>query len=162
MRKAFIAAAATAACMIGMTAPASANEADKQAIRKVLEGVASAEKGDDLAPYYAPGVVLFDGQLPDVYRGKETLLKNFSAQLANMKSIKVEIEEFTAETRGDIGYAYGRQHAVINLKDGTEMRVRFRLTDILQKIDGKWMIIHEHISYPADPATGKTVFESPR
>ena len=31
----------------------------------------------------------------------------------------------------------------------------FRLTDRLKKIKGKWLIVHEHGSFPVDLATGK-------
>jgi ketosteroid isomerase-like protein len=31
----------------------------------------------------------------------------------------------------------------------------FRLTDVLRKVKGKWLIVHEHVSVPVDVATGK-------
>jgi ketosteroid isomerase-like protein len=30
-----------------------------------------------------------------------------------------------------------------------------RLTDVLREINGKWLIVHEHVSVPVDVATGK-------
>ena len=40
-------------------------------------------------------------------------------------------------------------------KDGSKAEMNFRLTDCLKKIKGKWLIIHEHVSFPVDLATGK-------
>jgi ketosteroid isomerase-like protein len=32
---------------------------------------------------------------------------------------------------------------------------KFRVTDVLRKAKGKWLIVHEHVSVPVDLATGK-------
>ena len=36
----------------------------------------------------------------------------------------------------------------------------FRFTDVLRKMNGKWLIVHEHLSFPVDPETGKADFLS--
>jgi hypothetical protein len=40
-------------------------------------------------------------------------------------------------------------------KDGNLIDVKFRVTDVLRKAKGKWLIVHEHVSVPVDLATGK-------
>jgi len=35
-----------------------------------------------------------------------------------------------------------------------------RYTQVLKKVNGKWLIWHEHFSVPYDPATGKAVLEA--
>jgi ketosteroid isomerase-like protein len=40
-------------------------------------------------------------------------------------------------------------------KDGNPIDMTLRLTDVLRKIKGKWLIVHEHVSVPVDVATGK-------
>ncbi len=32
--------------------------------------------------------------------------------------------------------------------------------DVLEKRNGKWLIVHEHISFPVDPESGKADFLS--
>jgi ketosteroid isomerase-like protein len=34
------------------------------------------------------------------------------------------------------------------------VEVVFRFTNVFRKINGKWLAVHEHLSFPADPATG--------
>jgi ketosteroid isomerase-like protein len=40
-------------------------------------------------------------------------------------------------------------------KDGNPIDVNIRVTDVLRKAKGKWLIVHEHVSVPVDLATGK-------
>ena len=40
-------------------------------------------------------------------------------------------------------------------KDGNPIDMTLRLTDVLREINGKWLIVHEHVSVPVDVATGK-------
>ena len=42
----------------------------------------------------------------------------------------------------------------------TTMDVTMRITDVLRKSSGKWLIIHEHVSVPVDLASGKADLSS--
>jgi len=35
-----------------------------------------------------------------------------------------------------------------------------RVTDVYKKIDGKWLVVHEHVSVPVDPTTNKPDMDS--
>jgi ketosteroid isomerase-like protein len=52
------------------------------------------------------------------------------------------------EARGDLGVSYGLVTIDNVLKGGERMKVTIRMTDIWHKIDGKWVVIHEHNSVP--------------
>ncbi len=58
---------------------------------------------------------------------------------------------------GDKRYAYGHniQHMTCTASGGQKLDVTFRVTDAYKKIDGKWLIVHEHVSVPVDLETGK-------
>jgi ketosteroid isomerase-like protein len=45
------------------------------------------------------------------------------------------------------------------LKGGQKSEVWLRVTSGLRRINGRWLIIHDHISAPADFATGKAVLD---
>jgi ketosteroid isomerase-like protein len=45
------------------------------------------------------------------------------------------------------------------LKNGQKSDVWVRATSGLRKINGKWLIVHDHISVPADLDTGKAVLD---
>lgn len=46
------------------------------------------------------------------------------------------------------------------LKSGKKMDYTVRVTDGFKKINGKWLIVHTHISFPVDMQTGKADIES--
>lgn len=41
------------------------------------------------------------------------------------------------------------------VKDGKPFGLTMRVTDGYRKVNGKWLIIHEHISVPVNLETGK-------
>jgi ketosteroid isomerase-like protein len=112
--------------------------------------------------FYRPAdsTVVFDGFEPGIYRGPKAIADNFGAQLAADKSVKIDFRELTVDAEGSLGIAYSVQHAVVRMKDDSISQISFRETDVLHKIKGRWYIVHQHISYPADPKTGKTNFNS--
>jgi ketosteroid isomerase-like protein len=44
---------------------------------------------------------------------------------------------------------------VLTDKEGKQVQLAVRVTDVYRKSQGKWLIIHEHVSVPVDLATGK-------
>ena len=46
------------------------------------------------------------------------------------------------------------------MKDGSELDITYRATDIWRSIDGRWAVIHEHASMPVDPVTGQADLQS--
>ncbi len=44
--------------------------------------------------------------------------------------------------------------------DGKPLDLNIRVTDVLRKTNGRWLIIHEHASFPVDMAIGKADFLS--
>jgi len=161
MRNSAIALGALCAALSSATAFAGTEE-DKAAIIKLEHELADIQSADQAAKFYAPGddTELFDGFAPGIYRGVKAIEKDFAEQLANEKSVKIDFRELTAGADGNLGFAYSVQHAAVEMKDGSKTDVVFRETDILRKIGGRWLIAHQHISYPADAKTGKVVLDS--
>ena len=44
--------------------------------------------------------------------------------------------------------------------DGKPLDLTLRVTDVFKKTNGKWLVIHEHVSWPVDLATGKADMSS--
>jgi hypothetical protein len=53
-----------------------------------------------------------------------------------------------------------RSHLTGKGKDGNPMDATMRITDVLRKSSGKWLIVHEHVSVPVDLASGKADLSS--
>jgi ketosteroid isomerase-like protein len=63
-------------------------------------------------------------------------------------------------TDGNLAFSHSIQRAVVTDKDGKKADITFRLTDVYRNVNGKWLIVHEHVSVPVDLATGKADLSS--
>jgi DNA-binding winged helix-turn-helix (wHTH) protein len=59
------------------------------------------------------------------------------------KPVQPEWERWGFSTEGNLGYAHGTFHTTASAE-----HVPMRVTHILRKINGDWMIVHEHVSFP--------------
>lgn len=60
----------------------------------------------------------------------------------------------------DAAYSMAIMRAGGQLKGGPKMEFTIRSTDVWRKIKGKWIIVHEHNSFPANPVTGQADLQS--
>jgi ketosteroid isomerase-like protein len=60
---------------------------------------------------------------------------------------------------GDVAFIHALERLSGTLKNGQKSEVWVRATSGLQKIDGKWLIVHDHVSVPTDFETGKAVLD---
>jgi ketosteroid isomerase-like protein len=108
-------------------------------------------KSENAAPFYAhdPGLVFYDAA-PLKYNGWEEYQdgaqKNFFDTSVSCKLIPNDDLQVTR--KGDIAWTTLTFHLSAVLKDGNKLEVDARQTSIWEKRDGKWLIVHEHISAP--------------
>ncbi|MDQ7905033.1 SgcJ/EcaC family oxidoreductase [Phytohabitans sp. ZYX-F-186] len=55
---------------------------------------------------------------------------------------------------GDLAVAWGLNHIRVEPADGQAVESWSRGTRVFQRGDGAWLMTHQHLSYPYDPATG--------
>jgi ketosteroid isomerase-like protein len=123
--------------LYGLGSRAEAKPDDVAEIKTVEEGIATAAKARDLDTImknYPRGdtLVVFDVAPPRQYLGYDTFRKDWQHFL-DMFSDPITYE-------------------MVDLN--------IRVTDVLRKTNGRWLIIHEHASFPVDMATGKADFLS--
>jgi ketosteroid isomerase-like protein len=142
-----------------LVAPARAD--DKGDIRRLEDRLVAAFKAknvDGIMASYAPdeGLVVFDAIPPRQYAGPKAWRKDNENFLANYPGpIDADISDLTITADGKLGFARYVLHMAGTNKAGARDEFAFRATDCLQKWKGKWLIVHEHLSFPVDPATGK-------
>jgi ketosteroid isomerase-like protein len=61
---------------------------------------------------------------------------------------------------GDVAYGHSIQRIVATGTKGDPVDLTTRVTDVYRKLNGRWMIVQEHISIPVDLDTGKPDFSS--
>jgi ketosteroid isomerase-like protein len=115
----------------------------------------------NLIQYYAPNAVVFDMVAPGVYQGHAQIAQNFQAQLNAVQSMKHTMPEINIASDGTMACAAMQVHFDSTMKNGQTYSISVRQIDAFRKISGKWQIIQEHISVPADPKTGMAVMDAP-
>ncbi len=138
---------------------------DDAAIRAALAYITKAYVAKDakaaMAPYSA-SVVTFDIMPPLQAVGFERNLETTQTVLdATVGPFTVDYSDINITV--DHNHAYGRYivHVAGKLKDGRQIDMLERTTDVWQKIKGKWLIVHEHNSVPIDMVTGKANMKAP-
>ena len=72
--------------------------------------------------------------------------------------IGFRILEFHVDVNGNTAYTRSIQQTTAPMAHGGTLRMRARVTDVLRKINGRWLIVEEHASVPVDLPTGAAVF----
>lgn len=157
-----ITTALVAACL-GAAVPARAQTKDEQAIRGLEDQFAAAASAKDLdaiMKVYVPGTDLFvfDVGIPRQHVGWEDYKKDWHDFLAMVPGpIKFTISDLSIMSDGKIAYGHSIQHVSGTITDGSPLDMTVRVTDVYRKIDGKWLIVQEHVSVPIDFSGPKPV-----
>lgn len=154
-----LALALTAAGSSSLAARASSN--DNAAITTLYKqfGVAFAHKDlNGIMSFYVPGdsLFVFDVGPPREHRGWNDYREDWKELFAGFKDNPTfKIIEFGLTTDGDVAYTHSAQRVSANMGGKTRTTIVVRVTDVLRKIDGKWLIVEEHVSVPVDLNTMK-------
>jgi ketosteroid isomerase-like protein len=105
---------------------------------------------------------VFDVVPPRQYVGARAYRKDWEDFFASFSGPveTFEINDLNVVTNGNLGFSHSIQRVVFTDKDGKKTDITFRLTDVYRKVNGKWLIVHEHVSVPVDLATGKADLSS--
>jgi uncharacterized protein (TIGR02246 family) len=157
-----IGAALVAGCL-STGLPARAQSNDEKAIRALEDQFAAAANAKDLdaiMKVYVPGndLFVFDVGVPRQHVGWDDYKKDWQDYLALFKGpIKFTINDLSVMSDGKIAYGHSIQQVSGTGTDGSSMDMVVRVTDVYRKIDGKWLIVQEHVSVPIDFSQGKMV-----
>jgi uncharacterized protein (TIGR02246 family) len=126
---------------------------DEVAVRDLIEAWADAVRRKDYAGIvrsHASDFVMFDVPPPfksvglDAYRKTWDLFFSWSSD-----PVRFDIQELDVAAGVDVAFAFASMRCEGPSSDGGPEPLDFRLTMCLRKVDGRWMIAHEHHSVPA-------------
>jgi ketosteroid isomerase-like protein len=69
--------------------------------------------------------------------------------------ITVELTDLDITADDSLAYGHSIQRVAGTDKHGKKLDLTVRVTDVYKKINGNWLVIHEHVSVPVDLDTGK-------
>jgi ketosteroid isomerase-like protein len=107
---------------------------------------------------YAPDIVSFDLDPPLQYMGIEAKRKRWTDVLAMYhRPLGYEIRDVTMTVGGDVAFGHSLNRISGMLKNGNKTGFWLRWTTCFRKVDGNWLIAHEQVSVPVDPASGRAL-----
>ena len=148
-------------CTLGLGLPASPDVDDKVTIQALEEKYIKAFNAKDvnaIMAIYAPGdqLFVFDAVPPREYPSWDAYKKDWEALFAAYPGpVTDTLQELSINVVGPVAYSHHIESVHFTQKDGTGLDMVSRVTDVFRKLNGKWLIVQEHISFPVDLDTGK-------
>ena len=117
---------------------------DEDDVRQIIIQWERSVQNRDMAgtpARHVPGILMFDVPEPIQARGLDEYRETWELFFAHSRGGRdsFRLHELEIETSGTLAAA----HALLDAGDD-----KCRLTIVLRKVDGEWMIVHEHHSSP--------------
>jgi uncharacterized protein (TIGR02246 family) len=126
---------------------------DEIAVRDLIEAWAAAVRRKDfdgILRSHAADFVMFDVPPPFKSVGLEAYRKTWDVFFSwSSGPVRFEIQKMDITAGADVAFAFASMGCEGPGSDGKPEPLDFRLTLCLRKVDGQWMIAHEHHSVPA-------------
>jgi uncharacterized protein (TIGR02246 family) len=130
-------------------------------IRQRVDDWAHAVRAKDIdrvLSFYAPNVVSFDLDPPLRYAGADTKRRAWQEFFAaHTGPIAYETRELNITTHGELAFVHSLNHVCGTLASGHTSDMWVRWTACFRRIDGVWLVVHDHVSVPADLEHGLVV-----
>jgi len=121
---------------------------DKAYLQKIWDGWSTLDPANT-AKFYATGPHTFFDIAPLKYGSWGEYEKGVKNVLSGYKSAKFKLnDDAVIHTNGDLVWATATVADEMTNKSGKVEMGNFRWTVIFENEDGKWLIVHEHISAP--------------
>lgn len=121
-----------------------------------------ASERKDLDASMAPiadDVVSYEHEMPLQYRGVDALRETCRAGFEKSATeLRWDIPDLQIVVRGDIAVTWGLNRMRNREPGKPAYELWSRGTRIFQRRDGRWQMIHQHVSFPYDQQTGRAVF----
>jgi ketosteroid isomerase-like protein len=111
---------------------------------------------DGLMAYHAAEVLTFDALNPLQYIGSDKVKERAAEWFSWYRGpIGYEIRDLEITTGDSAAFCHYLYRVSGTMTNGREVDMWVRSTVCFRKIDGTWLVIHEHSSVPFDAESGK-------
>jgi len=137
---------------------------DETLIRQRIENWAKAIRAQDVdgvVALYAPDVASFDIVPPLRYVGADRKRRAWQESFATFPGgIAYDVTDLNVTVHGDLAFAHSLNHVNATSADSRVTDLWLRWTACFRRrSDGVWLVVHDHISVPADLARGRAVVD---
>jgi ketosteroid isomerase-like protein len=136
---------------------------DKAGVRERIDKLVGAIRAMDLdgvKSNYASDMVSFDMGPPLRHVGAEAKWNNWAGFFAAFQNpVGYEVHDLAIAVGDHVAFAYSLNRVSGAFKDGRRADHWVRWTACLRKIDGAWLIAHDHVSVPLDVTSGRALLD---
>jgi uncharacterized protein YndB with AHSA1/START domain/ketosteroid isomerase-like protein len=108
----------------------------------------------------AADVLSYEHEAPLEYRGasavRQVCQRGFDAARGQLRW---DVPDLHVVVRGDLAATWGLNHVVSREEGKAPSESWSRGTRIFRKLEGRWQMVHQHVSFPFDPESGRARFE---
>lgn len=129
------------------------DQADIQALEGRFGAAFNAKDANAIMALYAPDakLVIFDVVPPRQYTGWDAYKKNWEDVFAQFPGpANVAMTELEIAVGGNVAFGHHVERVTWTDKAGNKVPLTVRVTDGYKKVNGRWLISHEHVSVPVD------------
>jgi uncharacterized protein (TIGR02246 family) len=130
-------------------------------IRQRVEDWAKALRAKDIdgvMSLYAPDILSFDVDPPLRFAGTDNKRRAWQKFFTvHTGALAYDVRELNITTQGELAVVHSLNHVSGTLANGQTSDLWVRWTGCLRRIDGVWLVVHEHVSVPADIEHGKAL-----
>jgi ketosteroid isomerase-like protein len=144
-------------CLFALALSSSAKTAPKKSappapdnayLQKIWDGWSTLDTAN-VTKFFASGPHVFYDTAPLKYESWDEYEKGVKAELSGYKSAKFTVNDDAAiHAHGDLVWATATVKEEMTSKTGKVEMGNFRWTVVFENQDGKWVIVHEHVSSP--------------
>lgn len=135
-----------------LTEPEAVQQLSKR-LQEILNAW-SAMDPDAAAKFYAKDadLVFFD-LTPLQYKGWDDYYLGTKKLFQNYQNLNIRLnEDANVHWKGDLAYATATWNVLGTLADNTQQKLDLRWTVVLERRNGEWVVVHEHVSAPLPEA----------
>jgi ketosteroid isomerase-like protein len=111
---------------------------------------------DRVMSFYSSDIVSFDIDPPLRYAGADNKRRAWERVFAAYPgSLGYEVRELSIAMQGDLAVTHSLNRVNGTMANGHVTDMWVRGTVCFQRIDGAWLIVHDHVSVPADLERGQ-------
>jgi ketosteroid isomerase-like protein len=128
--------------------------------QRVEDGVKAirAKDIDGVMSLYAPDIVSFDVNPPLRYAGNDKKRRAWLEFFATFTGpVSYDVRDMNVTTDGELAFVHSLNHVKGTLASGRITELWVRWTACFRRIDDVWLVLHDHVSVPADLAHGNAV-----
>jgi ketosteroid isomerase-like protein len=141
----------------------SKRESGEAQLRKLIDDRSESVRSKDVNAAmsdYSPEVRMFDVVTSLEMVGVDACRKRTEEWFSSFKGpIGYEIHDLSITSGADAAFSHSLNRVIAKRTDGSKLEMWWRATVCYRKIDGKWLITHEHNSVPFDRASGKALLD---